>query len=129
MNRFQFKNIIFTLILSVMFSTFLKAQTAQATIIQDNRITQLVDLHSKMILADKLSDRYKIQLFSGNATAASAILKKYRNRLGTWSSSIKHETPNYKVWVGNYRNKLEAERALIDIHKEFPKAFIFKPAR
>ncbi|TVZ52253.1 SPOR domain-containing protein [Dokdonia sp. Hel_I_53] len=129
MNRFQFKNIIFTLVLSCMFSTFLKAQTGQATINQDARITQLVDLHSKMILADKLSDRYKIQLFSGDATTASSTLKKYRNRVGTWSSSIKHETPNYKVWVGNFRNKLEAERALIDIRKTFPIAFIFKPAR
>lgn len=129
MNRFQFKNITFTLILGVIFSTFLKAQTGQATINQDRRITQLVDLHSQMILADKLSDRYKIQLFSGDATTASATLKKYRNRVGTWSSSLKHETPNYKVWVGNFRNKLEAERALIEIRKEFTNAFIFKPAR
>jgi hypothetical protein len=26
-------------------------------------------------------------------------------------------TPNYKVWVGNYKSRIEAERNLIDIKK------------
>jgi len=37
-----------------------------------------------------------------------------------------YESPEYKVRVGQYRTKLEAERALILIRKEFPNAIIVK---
>jgi len=129
MNVFTLKNSFFILLTSFLFSNFLKAQTAEVTVNQDERIPQLISLHSQLINDDGLSDRYKIQLYSGNATTASSTLKRFRNVVGTWSAHIKHETPNYKVWVGNYRNKLEAERALIEIRKSFSSAFIFKPAK
>ena len=61
----------------------------------DDRIPQLLETHSQMIEEDKLSDRYKIQLYSGNVTTASRTLKRYRTSLGTWKAHIKHETPNY----------------------------------
>jgi hypothetical protein len=31
--------------------------------------------------------------------------------------TIIFNTPNYKVWVGNYKSRIEAERNLIDIKK------------
>jgi len=113
----------------VAFSAFAKAQTGQTTISQDPKIEELIALKSAMSVEGKLNDRYKIQLYSGNLNQANAILKRYLNRIGTWKSTIKYETPNYKVWIGNYRNRLEADRALIKIKKEFNSAFIFKPER
>ncbi len=116
-------------IVGVLFCAFAKAQSAQVIINQDDRITQLLELKSDLEKEGKITDRYKIQLYSGSLNIASSTLKKYRNRIGTWSSSIKHETPNYKVWIGNFRNRREADRALIDIRKEFSSAFIFKPGK
>lgn len=76
------------------------------------------------------SNSYKIQLFYGSLKDAHKILAKFKTSHGeTWSSKIKFETPNYKVWVGNYRNRLEADRALMRIQKKFPSAFIFKPKK
>lgn len=129
MTVFPFKNTLFIFFIALLFSNLLKAQTAEVTINQDDRITELLELQNQMINDDSLSDRYKIQLYSGSATTASSMLKSYRNRVGTWTAAIKHETPNYKVWVGNFRNKLEAERALVEIHKNFSDAFIFKPSK
>lgn len=129
MNAFTVKNIILSTVFTIVFSTFLKAQQGETTVNQDKRIAQLLETQSQMIKEDKLSDRYKIQLYSGDVTTASRTLKKYRTSLGTWTASIKHETPNYKVWVGNFRNKLEAERALEIIAENFSGAFIFKPTK
>ncbi len=76
------------------------------------------------------NDSYKIQLFYGNLKEAHKVLASFKTTYGgTWSSKIKFETPNYKVWVGNYRNRLEADRALMRIQKKFPSAFIFKPKK
>jgi hypothetical protein len=38
-----------------------------------------------------------------------------------------YETPNYKIWIGNFRSRLEADKALIKIKKKYINAFIFKP--
>lgn len=129
MNSQSLTTIHISFVFLLSFCALAGAQSAQVTINQDERITQLLNLKSELTKDNKLLDRYKIQLYSGNLNSASATLKKYRNKVGIWTSSIKHETPNYKVWIGNFRNRLEADRALMEVAKEFPNAFIFKPDR
>lgn len=129
MNAQSFTTIHISFVFLLSFCALAEAQSAHVTINQDERITQLLNLKSELTKDNKLLDRYKIQLYSGNLNSASATLKKYRNKVGVWTSSIKHETPNYKVWIGNFRNRLEADRALMEVAKEFPNAFIFKPDR
>lgn len=118
---------LLTVLVFLTFYAFAKAQTATVQISQDKKIPELLTLKSKLTKNNKLADRYKIQVYSGNLSQAEVALRKFRNKVGTWSSSIEYETPNYKVWIGNYRNRLEADRALITVKKEFPNALIFKP--
>ena len=78
---------------------------------------------------NKLSDGYTIQLYYGELNRANSIIKKYRGLYGTWPASIEYETPNYKVWVGNFSSRLDADRALLAIQDNFSSAFILKPER
>lgn len=110
-------------------SLSLQAQTGTVNINQDSRIPELLELKSTMSKDNELADRYKIQLYYGSITEANSVMSSYRNRIGEWEASIEYETPNYKVWVGNFRNRLEADRALLRIHRTFPNAFVFKPER
>jgi hypothetical protein len=125
MNKFSLKNKLFLVAVLGCFA-FAKAQS---TVSQDTRITELLELKTQLTKDNELTDRYKIQLYSGDRERAYSVLRKFRNDVGTWSSSIEYQTPNYKVWVGNYRNRLEADRALLKIKKKFSSAFIFKPDR
>ena len=43
--------------------------------------------------------------------------------------TIVFNTPNYKVWVGNFKTRIEAERNLIEILKKHPKALLIKPSK
>ncbi len=122
------KALLFSTVLVLFFSAFAKAQSGTIVINDDPRIAQLFKIQTALVKDGKLKDRYKIQLYSGDATSANSTLKKFRNRIGTWSSDIKYQTPNYKVWVGNFRNRLEADRALMEIKKEFGSAFVFQPS-
>lgn len=106
---------------------FAKAQSSQTTVNQDPLINELIALKAEMSVEGELNDRYKIQIYSGNLTTANSRLKTYLNKVGTWKSTIKFQTPNYKVWIGNFRSRLEADRALMKIKETFPSAFIFKP--
>lgn len=104
------------------------AQQATVTIDQDPKIPQLLALKNKMTKENKLSENYKIQLAYGSVKDANEVYNKYKNLLGQWEAAIEYERNYYKVWVGNYRNRLEADKALLAIKKEFPGAFVFKPS-
>ncbi len=102
---------------------------ASVTINQDPRIKTLLDIKSKMEKDGEFSDRYKIQLYYGSLNKANEIVRSSKEAFQEWESSIQWETPNYKVWMGNFRTRLEADRALKEIRTKFPNAFIFKPEK
>ena len=121
--------LIITTSLLAGFTAIGTAQEGQVSIEQDEKITELLELKTQMTKDSRLGDRYRIQLFSGDNNEASKIIKEYRSLYPEWISTIVYETPNYKVWVGNFRNSLEADRALLEIKKTFPAAFRFKPEK
>ncbi len=116
--------IISTLI--AFFSETTRAQSATVTVNEDAKIVQLLDLKKQLEKENKLSDGYTIQLYYGELNKANSTIKKYRNSYGAWPVSIEYETPNYKVWVGNFSSRLEADRALMEVQKSFGSAFILK---
>ncbi|MCW9037180.1 SPOR domain-containing protein [Altibacter sp.] len=105
------------------------AQQATLTVNQDAKIATLLELKKSLEKDNKLSDGYTIQLYYGELTEANYVIKKYRGSYTNWPASIEYETPNYKVWVGNYGTRLDADRALVEIQRNFPSAFILKPER
>lgn len=105
------------------------AQNGQVNITQDSVIPYLLDLKTEMGKNNRLGDRYKIQIYSGDNNQASETIREFRSVFSEWPSTVEYETPNYKVWVGNFRNSLEADRALLKIREEFPAAFRFRPGR
>lgn len=129
MNFTIFYKLIIVSILLVGVSEKSFSQSATLTVNQDEKITQLLKLKKDLEKENKLSDGFTIQLYYGELNQADSMLKKYRSSNGSWPASIEYETPNYKVWVGNFTTRLEADRALIEIQKSFSSAFILKPDR
>ena len=113
--------------LLLFFSNEAIAQQGKVSIDQDPKITQLLNLKKNLEKENKLSNGYTIQLYYGELTEANSIIRKYQGSYESWPASIEYETPNYKVWVGNFNERIEADRALIEIKKSFPSAFILKP--
>lgn len=119
-------NFVFFLLFS-MASAF--GQQGTLTIYQDEKINELVALKTQLSKENKLTDGFTIQLFYGEYSKATAMIQSYKSTSSTWPATIEYETPNYKVWVGNFINRLEADRALLQIQKNFPNAFVLKPDR
>jgi len=112
-----------------MFTINTSAQNASATINEDAKIPELLNLKKSLEEDNKLSVGYTIQLYYGELSQANTIIKEYRNSFDSWPASIEYETPNYKVWVGSFSTRLEADRARLVINKKYPAAFILKPDR
>lgn len=122
------KLLIFSLLLLFAFhSTW--SQNATVTVNQDSKIPKLLELKKSLEKDNKLTDGYTIQLYYGELNRANSVIRNYRNKYATWPASIEYETPNYKVWAGNFSARLDADRALLEIQKDFPAAFILKPDR
>ncbi|MFD1616472.1 SPOR domain-containing protein [Gelatiniphilus marinus] len=105
------------------------AQEGHVVINQDKNISKLLALKKELNKDEKISDRYKIQIHSGNRASALAAQKEFGSIYANWYSKIVFDTPNFKIWAGNFRTRLEADRALKRIKKNFPSAFIFKPKK
>jgi inner membrane protein involved in colicin E2 resistance len=129
MRILNFRNCFFTSIFlfGIQFSGF--SQTGQVNVQQNEILPELLQTKSQMTKDGKLGDRYKIQLYYGDNNAASEVIKEYRSKYTSWPSEIIYETPNYKVWIGNFRNRREADKVLLQIKQDFPAAFIPKPQR
>lgn len=109
------------------FSQLTLAQSGRVIVNEDEKIPEMLGLKKSLEKDNELSDGYTIQLFYGDLDGANKIIKEYKQKYTSWPSSIEYETPNYKVWVGNFNTRIEADRAQIEIHKNFPAAFILKP--
>ncbi|SDS03630.1 Sporulation related domain-containing protein [Mucilaginibacter mallensis] len=76
-------------------------------------------------IAPASSDGYRIQIFSGSdrqaAYDAQAKLKAKYPDLATYLS---YRAPNFKVRVGDYRSRLEAEKVMQDLKPLFGGLFI-----
>ncbi len=129
MNSHTFPKIFATIILLLFVSVKSIAQSATLTVNQDPKITQLLELKKDLEKEREFSDGYTIQLYYGELNKANQTLRKYKGNYSNWPASIEYETPNYKVWAGNFASRIEAERALIEIQKNFSAAFILRPER
>ncbi|MGJ8683698.1 MAG: SPOR domain-containing protein [Nonlabens sp.] len=116
--------IVLVLVL-ILTGSIVKAQSPDK--IEESKVENLISKKISMDKEGKFKDRFTIQLYYGEIDGAKRAKASYESTSMSWEANMEYEAPNFKIWVGSYRNKLEAERALIEIKKEFPNAFILKP--
>ena len=117
------KIIIFFTIISLSYTTLI-GQNGNIEINQSNKLDSIIKL--KKELNSKIQN-LRIQIFSGDRDNAEQIIKEFIEIFNDTTADIIYETPNYKVWVGNYYTQLEADKRLLEIRKKFRSAFIFRP--
>ena len=118
----------FYLILTYFLAThFVAAQSEGISIKQDSRFEQILNEKRKNGSNNATSDRYKIQIFSGESDKAKTNLATFRQEYPGIDGTIVFFTPNYKVWVGNFKTRIEAEQLLLEIKKRYPMVHLIKP--
>lgn len=77
----------------------------------------------------ELKSTYKLQIFSGSLEQAEETQQKFESLELDINTKIIYQTPNYKVWVGNYRNRIQADRAFEKMKSEYPNTLIIRPGK
>ncbi len=108
---------------------FCLSQNTKFNINSTISIDQLINEKRKVNLSISLNERYKIQIFSGENEKAKKIIFQFKQEFKKIDATIIFKTPNYKVWVGSFKTRMEAERNLIEIQKKYKNVLLIKPGK
>ena len=115
--------VLFSLIFLFFNQTLLYSQKGEIAITQSIEIEKVIEIKKEL---NKNSSMLRIQIYNGNRDEAKEIKEKFEKRKIDSIVDIVYETPNYKIWIGNYINQLEADIKLLEIKKYYSDAFIFR---
>ena len=121
-------NLLYFFILSSLFCFKSNAQDGKTNISVDPKIDQLLKEKRKLNTGLFLNEAYKIQIFYGNSEESKKKLQEFKREFKDLDGTIIFNSPNYKVWIGNFKTRIEVERAMLDIKKKYPTALIIKPS-
>jgi SPOR domain len=105
------------------------AQESKTTIEQDAKFQVLLKEKQKINNNISITDSYKIQIFYGSGEDSKKKLIEFKKEFKDIEGTIIYSNPTYKVYVGNYKSRLHAEKVLIDIKKKYPSALLIKPGK
>ncbi|MCX6172350.1 MAG: SPOR domain-containing protein [Flavobacterium sp.] len=118
----------FFLLLSLLFlyqKSF--SQEGKVNVSQDPKFEQLLNEKRKINSSITINDRYKIQIFNGDSDNSKKTLLDFKRENKYMDATIVFSTPLYKVWVGNFKTRIEAEKNLNNLRKKYPNAFLINP--
>lgn len=116
-------------IATIAFTHNINAQDQNLTLNQDPKFEQLLNEKRKINTSINTNDTYRIQIFSGKSDEAKKTLSDFKRENSNIDGTIIFNTPNYKVIVGNFKTRIEAERNLAEIKKRYKTVFLLKPGK
>lgn len=106
------------------FALQISAQEGKISIQQDPKIAELVKLYTEV---NSKAGFYQIQVGFGNFQKAQDLKSQVDIDFPDWYSKIEFESPTYRVRLGKFKTKLEAERKYLEVRKKYPDAMLLKP--
>ena len=103
------------------------SQNLSSKINEDEKFIKLLKLSKEANSEYFKSSFFSIQVYSGQYKQADSILEFVNEKYLNDSIFFFFETPNYKVQVGKFKSKIEAQKKLRSVIKDFKAAFILKP--
>ncbi|AKA35527.1 SPOR domain-containing protein [Flagellimonas lutaonensis] len=117
------KTLIFCILSTGILYT-VNAQQGTVNIKQDERIDKLLDVYKSV---NSKSDFYQIQVGFGSYEKAQELKSRVDVDFPNLYSKIEFESPTYRVRLGRFKTKLEAERKFLEVRKKYPNAMLLKP--
>lgn len=117
---------ISTIVLLACFAHFGHSQSAQVNIQQDEKIEKLLEIY-KSALSN--GDYYRIQVGFGDYAKAQGIKADVEQDFPDLPAKIDFDSPTYRVRVGRFSSKLDAERKFNEVRIKYPEAMLLKPKK
>jgi hypothetical protein len=123
------RNVFLPLLGIASLTSSINAQDKNISVRQDPKFEQLLNEKRKINSSLTINDSYKIQIYNGGSENAKKTLNEFRQEFKDIDATIVFNTPNYKVWVGNFKTRIEAEKNLVNIKYKYKNVLLIKPSR
>lgn len=114
-------------LISLAISGLAPAQTGNAEIVAEPGIDQLVDKHIFLNRHQSTLDGWRVQIFfdsgANSKKRATDALNRFNVLYPGISAYLSFKEPYYRVRVGDFRTRLEAEGLMKTIRDNYPNAF------
>ncbi len=117
------KTLLLTVFLALS-ATFAFSQQGRINIEQPPGVSKLLDLYKKV---NSDEDNYTIQIGFGSYEKAEKLKSDVDVDFPGWDSKIVFDSPTYRVHVGRFKTKLEAERKFMEVRKKYPESLLISP--
>ena len=121
--KIRYSKCFYIFLIFINFNTLI---AQKITVTQDPKIEQLLSEKRKVNSSITINNPFKIQIFNGSSEESKKILIQFKKENKDYDATIVFSTPIYKVWIGNFKSRIEAERNLNLIKKKYPNAIIIK---
>ena len=116
---------LYFILISIMVGNVCSAQEGIVEIEKDSRIDELLEVYNSV---NKKAEYYQIQVgFRSSNKDAKNLLSQVEIDFPGWFSTIDFQEPTYRIKVGKFKTRLEAERRYIEVRKKYPNAMLLKP--
>ena len=119
------KTLFSILIMFIALNSF--TQEGTLVLVQDQKLTKLMELKKEVNSVDFTSGQYTVQVFNGQYEKGIELIEELMSDEKFKDVYFSFETPYYKIRIGKFVSKIEAIKELQKIKKTFPSAFILKP--
>ncbi len=109
------------------FSINLYSQVNNINVSQNPKFEKLLNEKRKINASIVVNDIYKIQIFNGDIESCKKNLIDFKKEFLNLDGTIVFYNPAYKVWVGNFKSRIEAERNLLLLKNKYPNSLIIQP--
>lgn len=120
MNKLSIK-----IIIPLFFAIFLSITNSYSQS-ENEKINTLIEQKKAFNKTNKNIVVFKIQIYNGNETQAYAIKRNFESDFPEYRTKIIYKTPEWKTHAGNFRTRLEADRALNTIKLKYSGAIVLE---
>lgn len=102
--------------------TFLIIFTSTCSLLaqsEQEKISNLISKKSEFNRKNKVSPIYRIQLYNGNESEAYKLRSNFQNSFPEYKAQISYKAPEWKVQVGEFKSRLEADKAMLVISEKY----------
>lgn len=99
--------------------------SGQVKVLADPRIEKMLDRRKDQFLADSSTTGYRIQIYSHtDRKLAMMELENFQLKYPEIPVYVKYDSPNFKLRVGDFSDKIEAQYWFARLQAEYPNLFL-----
>ncbi len=126
MNILRTHKLFFTIFLTIIAQSDSFAQTQILTNSEQETIDLLLQRKMNQNNQFSLYTNFSVQLKNGLKEEVEPLYKEFTAQYPQIDATIIFANPKFKLVVGNFKNKIEAENLLKKIQAKYPDAFVVK---